>query len=136
VGAPGAVIAAPASAEVAGLVGQRNVFDGRVVEGGVETPLGLLAVDPAGHAGPVALLVPPSAVVPSPDGPLRGRVRGLLYRSGTPVAIVAGVGPRDDPDRMSPTAGPTLDVLAEPGWVVGDEVTLRIHAASVHLMVR
>lgn len=136
VGAPGAVIAAPASAEVAGLVGQRNVFDGRVVEGGVETSLGFLAVDPAGHAGPVALLLPPSAVVPTPDGPLRGRVRGLLYRSGTPVAIVAGVRPTDDPDRMSPTDGPTLDVLAEPGWVVGDEVRLRIDAASVHLMVR
>lgn len=140
VGTPGEVIAAPASAAVAGLVGQRNVFDGQVVEDGVETALGVLAVDPGGRTGSVAVLVPPSAVVPTPHGHLRGRVRGLLYRSGTPVAIVAGVSPggvRQAGDSSRANAdGPTLDVLAEPGWVVGDDVTLRIETASVHLMAR
>ena len=135
-GTPAEVIATPSSAAVAGLVGQRNVVDGQVVEGGVETALGLLALDPRGRTGSVAVLVPPSAVVPDAGGQLRGRVRGLLYRSGTPVAIVADVRPTGGAVAEAPAHGPTLDVLAEPGWVVGDEVTLRIDPASVHLMAR
>lgn len=122
VGAPGEVIAAPRSAAVAGLVGQRNVLAGRVVAGGVETALGTLAVGTGRRTGSVRVLVAPRALVPAPGGPLRGRVCGLLYRSGTPVAIVAVAG------------GPTLDVLAEPDWVVGDEVGLHVDLASVHLM--
>ncbi|HSP04902.1 MAG TPA: ABC transporter ATP-binding protein [Acidimicrobiales bacterium] len=123
VGTPGAVIAAPSSAAVAGLVGQRNVLAGRVVPGGVETPLGLLPVDPGRSRGEVDVLVPPSALVPTAQGRVRSVVRGLLYRSGTPVAVVDA-------------GGVALDVLAEPGWVVGDEVALRIVPDSVHLMGR
>lgn len=132
-GTPGQVIAAPVSAPVAGLVGQRNVLDGRVVEGGVDTALGLLRADVSGWTGEVAVLVPPAAVRPEPDGGLCGRVRGLLYRSGSPVAIVddvrcLGTGARG--------AGPTLDVLAEPGWTIGDEVRFGLDADAAHVMSR
>jgi thiamine transport system ATP-binding protein len=133
VGTPGAVIATPVSAAVAGLVGQRNVVPGRVVPGGVETRLGLLAVDAGGSAGDVDVLVPPSALVPDTDGPLGGVVRGLLYRSGTPVAVVAGIGPAG---AGADAAQSALDVLAEPGWGVGDAVRLRVDAAAIHLMSR
>ncbi|HEU5082241.1 MAG TPA: ABC transporter ATP-binding protein [Acidimicrobiales bacterium] len=130
-GTAGEVIAAPASASVAGLVGQRNVLDGWVVEGGVETALGLLRADVRDRAGDVAVLVPPAAVVPDAGGLLRGTVRGLLYRSGTPVAVVADVALVD-----GSATGPTLDVLAEPGWRVGEDVRLRIDESAIHLMAR
>jgi thiamine transport system ATP-binding protein len=125
VGSPGEVIAAPVSAAVAGLVGQRNVVTGRVVPGGVATPFGFLAVDVGAATGEVDVLVPPSAVVPAPGGALRGVVRGLLYRSGTPVAVVSVTGPGD---------GAVVDVLAEPGWAVGAAVRLDIVAAAAHVM--
>ncbi len=133
VGAPGEVIATPASASVAGLVGQRNVVPGRVVAGGVETALGVLAVDPRGAVGEVDVLVPPGALAPSPTGGLHGQVRTLLYRSGTPVAVVRGVGPTGT---GAPVQGPTLDVLADPAWTVGDVVRLDLDAAAVHVMGR
>jgi thiamine transport system ATP-binding protein len=123
VGPPGEVIAAPASAAVAGLVGQRNVLAGRVATGGVQTALGLLTVDPGALEGDVDVLVPPTSLVPSPDGQVRAVVRGLLYRSGTPVAVVDA-------------GGVTLDVLAEPAWAVGDAVALDVDPAGVHVMGR
>jgi thiamine transport system ATP-binding protein len=123
VGASGEVIASPVSAAVAGLVGQRNVLAGRVVPDGVETGLGLLGAAAAGASGEVDVLVPPTALVPTADGPVRGVVRGLLYRSGTPVAVVDA-------------EGVTLDVLAEAHWAVGDEVRLAVDPAGVHVMGR
>jgi thiamine transport system ATP-binding protein len=131
VGTAGDVIAAPVSADVAGLVGQRNVVPGQVVEGGIRTELGTLALDDHGLTGGVDVLVPPSAVSPADDGGLRGVVRGLLYRSGTPMAVVGDVVPVG-----GGSAGPTLEVLARPGWVVGDVVTLRVDPEAVHLMGR
>lgn len=133
IGAPGAVVAEPVSGAVAGLVGQRNVVPGRIVAGGVETALGVLAVDGRAPNGEVDVLVPPGALAPASDGPLRGRVRTLLYRSGMPVAVVADVGPAGPGELI---AGPTLDVLADPGWAVGDVVRLDVDVAAVHVMVR
>lgn len=130
-GPAGAVITRPVSAEVAGLVGQRNVVLGEVEGGAVRTRLGSLQVPAAGGARPVAVLVPPTSIRPDPAGGLRGIVRGLLYRSGTPMAVVSDVGPGAPSD-----AGPTLEVLADPTWVAGDEVGLDIDAAAVHLMDR
>jgi len=123
VGTPGEVIAAPVSTAVAGLVGQRNVLAGRVVEGGVETALGVLPVDVGRARGDVGVLVPPSALVPTSDGDVRSVVCGLLYRSGTPVAVVDA-------------GGVMLDVLAEPRWAVGDAVALDVDPAGVHVMAR
>lgn len=130
-GPPGAVITRPVSAEVAGLVGQRNVVLGEVEGGAVRTGLGSLPVPAAGAPPLVAVLVPPTSIRPDPAGALRGIVRGLLYRSGTPMAVVSHVGPGAPSD-----AGTTLEVLADPAWAVGDEVGLDIDAAAVHLMAR
>jgi thiamine transport system ATP-binding protein len=123
IGTPGDVIAHPASAAVAGLVGQRNVVRGRLVEGGVETPLGTVPVDASGCAGEVAVLLAPTALRPDPLGAVEARVQALLYRGGTGFAVV------------SPTGAPAvrLDVLAEPGWTVGDVVRLSVDPAGVHL---
>lgn len=123
VGTPGEVIAAPVSAAVAGLVGQRNVLPGRVVEGGVDTALGVLPVDAGRARGEVDVLVPPAALVPAPEGGVRSVVCGLLYRSGTPVAVVDA-------------GGVMLDVLAEPRWAVGDAVVLDVDPAGVQVMGR
>lgn len=132
VGTAGEVIAAPVSADVAGLVGQRNVVPGQVIEGGVRTELGTLSLHARGLTGEVDVLVPPVAVRPVDDGDLRGVVRGLLYRSGTPMAVVADVVPVGSEG----SAGPTLEVLARPGWAVGEVVTLRVDPDAVHLMGR
>lgn len=129
VGTAGEVITAPVSAEVAGLVGQRNVLVGDAVDGGVRTAVGLLAVTDPVLRGAVAVLVPPSAIRPATDGDLRGVVRGLLYRSGTPMAVVVEVG-----EGVPSTSGPALEVLARSGWVVGDVVGLRIDPGAVHVM--
>lgn len=132
-GTPGEVIAAPVSAAVAGLVGQRNVVPGIVVDGGVETALGVLAADRRGAAGAVDVLVPPGALSASSTGTLDGRVKTLLYRSGTPVAVVTDVVPTGG---GAPTGGVTLDVLAEPGWAVGDPLRLQVDPGAVHVMAR
>ena len=132
VGTAGEVIATPVSADVAGLVGQRNVVPGHVLDGGVRTELGLLPLDGPRLAGAVDVLVPPSAVRPAADSDLQGVVRGLLYRSGTPMAVVADVRPVGD----GAPGGPTLEVLARPGWAVGDVVTLRIEPDEIQLMGR
>lgn len=131
VGTPGQVVAAPISAAVAGLVGQRNVVAGQVTDAGVSTDLGLLPVRTPGTAGDVTVLVRPSAVSGDLHGPLRGVVRGLLYRSGTAMAVVADVGPG-----APRTGGPTLEVLAAPRWDVGDVVGLAVDPDGVHLMAR
>ena len=133
VGSPGEVIATPASSAVAGLVGQRNVVDGAVTADGVETALGLLASEVGAATGAVDVLVPPGALSGAADGALHGRVRTLLYRSGTPVAVVAEVGPAGPGE---PSGGPTLDVLADPAWVVGEVVRLDVDVAAVHVMAR
>ena len=133
VGPPGEVVATPASAAVAGLAGQRNVVTGRVVDGGVDTALGVLPVGTGAAVGAVDVLVPPRALTPAVHGALRGRVRTLLYRSGTPVAVVDGVGPAGSGDAAD---GPTLDVLADPSWTVGDVVRLDVDVATVHVMAR
>lgn len=123
VGAAGEVIARPVSAEVAGLVGQRNVLAGRVVEGGVATALGLLRVDVGGATGQVDVLVPPAALRPDPQGTIEGRVRALLFRGGTAFAVVV------DP------AGswPALDVVAASGWRTGDPVRMDVDCGHVHI---
>lgn len=133
VGSPGQVITTPASAAIAGLVGQRNVVDGRVAPDGVVTPLGVLAPETGGATGDVDVLVPPGALTAARDGALQGRVRTLLYRSGTPVAVIADVGPAGP---GAPSAGPTLDVLADPAWAVGEVVRLDVDPAAIHVMAR
>ena len=118
---PGSVLAAPASAAVAGLVGHRNVGSGTVSAGTVSCPWGRL---PAGEHldGPVAVLVPPDAVHPAGDGRLLGRVTGRIFRGGSAFVVVEG------------DAWPALDVRGDPAWRVGDEVRLTIDPTSVHLM--
>ena len=133
IGSPGEVIATPSSAAVAGLAGQRNVVPGRVVAAGVDTALGVLPADTGAATGAVDVVVPPAALRAAPAGGLRGRVQALLYRSGTPVAVVAHVGPTGSGELAG---GPTLDVLADPAWTVGDEVRLDVDAAAVHVMAR
>lgn len=125
VGPAGEVVARPVSAAVAGLVGQRNLVAGTVVAGGVHTALGVIGAPTADHRGAVAVLVPPASLHVDPDGPLEAEVRAVLHRSGTPVAVVATSGA---------AAAVTLDVVADPGWRVGDHVRLRIDASAVHLM--
>jgi hypothetical protein len=47
------------------------------------------------------------------------------------MAVVSDIGPGAPSD-----AGSTLEVLADPAWVVGDDVGIDIDAAAVHLMAR
>lgn len=115
------VVGRPVSADIAGLVGQRNVVAGTVAAGGVDTPLGRLPLDPAARTGAVRVLVPPGALRAAPSGALAGTVRTLLFRGGTGFAVVE-------------VAGHRLDVLAEPGWHVGDPVRLDVDPAGVLLL--
>ena len=118
---PGEVLAAPASAAVAGLVGHRNVVDGVVSDGIVRCPWGCFPASTA-PAGAVQVLVQPDGVTLDPDGPLAGRVTGLIFRGGSAFAVVEGAD------------WPPLDVRALPDWRVGDEVVLRVDPAAVHVM--
>lgn len=120
---PGEVLAHPCSAEVAGLVGQRNVVSGTVSDGVVTCAWGRFPVD-GQPDGPVDVLVQPDGVRSSSDGPLAGSVTGLIFRGGSAFALVAG----ED--------WPALDVRAEPGWRVGDDVRLIIEPDAVHVMAR
>ena len=118
---PGDVLAAPASAAVAGLVGHRNVVDGVVSDGVVRCAWGCFPA-PTAVAGPVQVLVRPDGVTLDPEGPLTGRVTGLIFRGGSAFAVVEGVD------------WPPLDVRAQPGWHLGDEVVLRVDPSAVHVM--
>jgi thiamine transport system ATP-binding protein len=118
---PGAVLAAPATSEVAGLVGHRNVVAATVRSGVAECPWGCFPA-PASPAGPVFALVPPDAVRPDPDGALTGTVTGRIFRGGSAFAVVSGEG------------WPPIDVRAEPAWRVGDVVRLSVDRDAVHVM--
>lgn len=126
---PGAVLARPASAAVAGLVGHRNVIDGEVdADGVVSSPWGRFPVSDGGLSGEVAVLVPPDAVsaaagAVAPDGAaLDGIVTGRVFRGGSAFAVVEG------------ESWPPLDVRADPAWRVGDTVRLSVDASAVHVM--
>lgn len=120
IGTPGAVLAEPVSAAVAGLVGHRNVAAGERAAGEVRCAWGRFPSP--GPDGPVAVLVPPDAVSPSSHGGLHGTVTGLIFRGGAPFAVVAG------------EEWPALDVRAPAGWRVGDVVSLAVDADAVHVM--
>ena len=119
-GPAGEVLARPASAAVAGLVGQRNVTTGVRDDGVVRCPWG--SFPSVGTPGEVHVLVPPDSVRPSAGGELTGTVTGLVFRGGSPFAVVAG----DD--------WPELDVLADPSWKVGDTVSLAVEPGSVQVL--
>lgn len=121
VGVPGEVLARPVSGTVAGLVGHRNVAPA-VVAGGVATCPWVQARADDRSDGPAAVLVPPDAVRDDVGGELVGVVTGILFRGGTAVAVVAG------------DAWPPLDVPAEPGWRVGDQVTLSVEPSAVRVL--
>ncbi|MFP5321796.1 MAG: ABC transporter ATP-binding protein [Acidimicrobiia bacterium] len=123
-GPSGEVVARPATVAVAGLVGQRNVVTGTVVGGGVDTALGRLPVDVGARTGLVSVVVPPAALRPAADGPVHGRVQALLPRGGLVLAVVADAAG----DR------PPLDVVADPGWRVGDDVRLELDPGLVHVV--
>ncbi len=120
---PGAVLAHPASAAVAGLVGQRNVIDGVVRDGAVTCAWGCFPASQCA-AGPVQVLVQPDGVTLDPDGALTGRVTGLIFRGGSAFAVVEG------------QDWPPLDVRALPDWRVGDHVAMTIDPQAVHVMTR
>ncbi|MGK2928845.1 MAG: ABC transporter ATP-binding protein [Acidimicrobiales bacterium] len=120
---PGDVLARPCSAEVAGLVGQRNVVPGDVSAGWLTCAWGRFPVGEKPD-GPVDVLVQPDGVHASEDGLLAGTVTGLIFRGGSAFAVVAG----DD--------WPALDVRAGAGWRPGDGVCLAIDPAAVHVMAR
>jgi thiamine transport system ATP-binding protein len=123
VGEPGSVLARPRSAEVAGLVGQRNVVEGRIQGAEVVCAWGRFPA-PEMPAGPVDVLVPPDGVRVDSGGALRGRISGLIFRGGSGFAVIEGEG------------WPALDVRAQPGWRVGDPVRLAVDPAAVHVMAR
>ena len=118
---PGEVLAHPASAAVAGLVGHRNVAEGVAGDGVVRSAWGCFPA-PSSAAGPVHVLVQPDGVALDPDGPLTGRVTGLIFRGGSAFAVVEGGG------------WPPLDVRARREWRIGDEVVMRVDPAAVHVM--
>ena len=120
---PGAVLARPASAAVAGLVGHRNVADGVVADGSVRCAWGVFATRDA-RSGEVSVLVPPDAVSAAQDAALEGVVTGRVFRGGSAFAVVEGA------------SWPALDVRAEPSWRVGDTVRLSIDPDAVHVMAR
>lgn len=123
---PGAVLARPASAAVAGLVGHRNVTDGEVDAGGVlSCPWGRFPLRDGALSGEVSVLVPPDAVSAArEDVFLEGTVTGRVFRGGSAFAVVEG------------DTWPPLDVRADPAWRVGDTVRLSIDASAVHVMPR
>lgn len=121
---PGAVLARPASAAVAGLVGHRNVVDGVVADGAVTCAWGAFPRRDA-RSGEVSVLVPPDAVsASSSDAALEGVVTGRVFRGGSAFAVVEG------------ESWPPLDVRADPAWRVGDAVRLTIDPDAVHVMAR
>lgn len=119
---PGAVLARPASAAVAGLVGHRNVVDGVVADGSVRCAWGSFPCRDRVSAGKVSVLVPPDAVSAAPDGALGGVVTGRVFRGGSAFAVVEG------------ESWPALDVRADPSWRVGDSVRLSVDSSAVHVM--
>ncbi len=120
---PGEVLAHPVSAEVAGLVGHRNVVAGTVTAGLVRCAWGSF---PASERpdGPVSVLVPPDSVSAAADGALHGTVTGRIFRGGSAFVVIEGEG------------WPPLDVRAGPSWRVGDRISLDIDTSTVHLMDR
>lgn len=121
---PGAVLARPASAAVAGLVGHRNVVDGVVADGYVRCAWGAFSLRGGISTGKVSVLVPPDAVSAAQDDALDGVVTGRVFRGGSAFAVVEG------------ESWPALDVRAEPSWRVGDAVRLSIDPSAVHVMAR
>lgn len=122
---PGEVLARPASAAVAGLVGHRNVADGVVsADGHLSCAWGWFSLDDAPVVGQVAALVRPDGVTPADDGSLRGNVTGRVFRGGSAFAVVEG------------ESWPALDMRADPAWRVGDAVRLSIDPSAVHVMAR
>ena len=119
-GPAGEVLARPASAAVAGLVGQGNLAPGVRDGGVVRCPWGRFPSP--GPDGAVHVLVPPDAVRPLPRGELAGTVTGLVFRGGSPFAVVVG----DD--------WPELDVHADPAWRVGDRVELSIDVERAQML--
>jgi len=118
-GTAGEVLAAPGSAAVAALVGQRNVVPGRSADGVVATPVGPLPMD--APPGEVPVLVPPQALRAHPDGAVEADVAALLFRGGTAFAVVV-------------VGGHRLDVLADPAWRVGDRVRLSADPTAVQVL--
>lgn len=119
---PGVVMARPASADVAGLIGHRNVSDGLVRDGQVHSAWGQFPTDVAD--GPVSVLLLPDGITSSSDGSLEGVVTGRIFRGGSAFAVVEG------------SRWPPLDVRADASWQVGDTVRLDVDPASAHVMVR
>ena len=122
---PGEVLARPASAAVAGLVGHRNVAEGVVsADGYLSCAWGRFSLDDAPVVGQVAVLVRPDGVTPTDDGSLTGNVTGRVFRGGSAFAVVEG------------ESWPALDMRADPAWRVGDAVRLSIDPSAVHVMAR
>ncbi len=143
------VLARPAGARVAGLVGHRNVVRGRARPDGVHVAgWGPVPAPGSGVADgeAVTLLLRPDALalvpdvpapdIPAPDIPVpgdavggrivlgRAEVRAVLYRGGAAVAACV------------PAAGgdAALDVPVGPGWRVGDTGSLTVDPAGVAVL--
>jgi thiamine transport system ATP-binding protein len=131
----------PGSAWLARFLGFRNVAPARLVEGGVETPWGVLPaealtgvhdVQPAasGSTPPpagddLAVVLSAAGVVAAPDGPIQGRVASRRFRGDHVVVEVEVEG------------APALIVeVRDAGWpAVGETVRLGIVPRSAHLTI-
>jgi len=117
----------PPNAWSARFLGFRNVAAARVVERTVETPWGSLttaAAETAPADGPATVVLRPAALVPDPDGPIRGRVAARRFR-GDHVLLIVEV-----------DEAPPLHVEAREGGLpaVGDEVALSVRAGGAHVI--
>ncbi len=133
------IYSSPASAYVAGFVGQQNFLDGRATgEGGVDTDLGPVRTSrPSGVAAgaPVRVAVRPEFVELTADEPhgtsensVRGTVIGIAHQGETRQFLVE-VGER----QPLVVRRPTPDA---PRLVVGDTVRCRWSADHVHVFPR
>ena len=129
-GTPEALWTRPPSPWVARFLGFRNVGGGHLRDGQLRTPWGDLSLGSAGASaslppeGPVTVVVRPAALVPSTDGPIRGRVAARRFR-GDHVQLIVEVG-----------SAPPLHVEAREAQLptVGERVAFAVRPGGLHLI--
>jgi thiamine transport system ATP-binding protein len=126
-GTPEALWTHPPSAWTARFLGFRNVAEGRLAQGVLETPWGRLPAAPAQaelSQGRVTVVLRPAALVPAVDGPLRGHVTARRFR-GDHVLLLIGI-----------EGAPDLHVEARGGDLptVGEPIALALQAGGAHVI--
>ncbi len=117
VDAPEAIYHRPATRFVAGFVGTLNLLEGRVAEGALHLPGGMLPANGAA-AGPATLACRPEQLVLASDGTLAGRVTASFFLGDRTRLVVEQAAPQPITIEVmdaAPRPGDLVRLAARPG---------------------